>query len=741
MTLRSTKTLFWQWTLTSTLLLLGTACSDTPASGRPDGGVQLDAGATPDAGGLPDGGVDDARDTLEVLAGNTSTGFVDGMGIAARFSGPAGAVLTPDGAFIYVADTFNNLLRRIDTATGAVVTLAGRVQQMGAVDGRGTEARFKSPRALAHAPDGSALYLADGPTVRRIALPDAEVTTLAGSPDSPGNVDGIGDEARLGSLLHSLAISEDGTTLYIADRSNRVLRTLDVATRRVTTVAGTRYTGADQSVDARGTDARFSGLGGIVRVGAALYVADTFNNTVRRVDLTTYDVTTLAGRAGEAGNQDGVGSEARFDTPQSLTGDAQFLYVTGWDGLLRRVAVADGATTTLVGDADDVRPVDGVGEAVRLGIAFGPPLLDSVRGVLYYNDRDANAVRRLDLGSLEMTTLAGSARPSGSEDGPGNEARFDSPSAIVPGDGAWFVADTYNHTVRTVEFASGETRTLAGRPGLAGGEDGPLEAATLGYPAGLAWHAASQQLYVADLGAHTVRVVDLTTRSVRTLAGTQEEAGAADGLGPAARFSGPQQLALSPDGLTLYVADSGNATVRAVETDTGAVTTLAGAAGERGTVDGVGAAARFREPTGLALDAAAGRLYVVDASAQTLRVITLATGEVTTIAGTDETTGVVDGPVAEALFKYPASLALNAAGTHLYVADNGNHVIRRVDLAAGTVSTWLGNAVRSGGIGPGQRLPFREATLYFPQALAVGARDVAILSESAVYLARPEATP
>ncbi|ATB48529.1 hypothetical protein [Corallococcus macrosporus] len=741
MNFRSTRTWFFQWALTSALLLLGSACGDASTPARPDGGVQADAGTTPDAGALPDGGGVATRDTLELLAGNTATGFVDGTGTAARFSGPAGAVLTHDGAYVYVADTFNNLLRRIDTGTGEVVTLAGRVQQMGAVDGTATEARFKSPRALAHAPDGSALYLADGPTIRRVSLPDAQVTTLAGSPDSPGNVDGVGDEARLGSLLHSLAISEDGATLYIADRTNRVLRTLDLASRQVTTVAGTRYSGADQSVDGRGAAARFSGLGGIVRVGTHLYVADTFNHTVRRVDLTTYDVTTLAGSAGAHGNQDGVGPEARFDTPQSLTGDAAFLYVTGWDGLLRRVAVADGRTTTLLGDADDVRPVDGVGAAVRLGIAFGPPLLDSARGLLYCNDRDANSLRRLDLDTLEMTTLAGAAQPSGVEDGPGARARFDSPSAIIAGDGAWFVADMYNHTVRAVAFEAGETRTLAGQPRTAGGEDGPVETATLGYPAGLAWHATTQHLYVADMGAHTVRAIDLRTRNVRTLAGATSEAGATDGEGAAARFSSPQHLALSPDGLTLYVADSGNGTVRAIATATGAVTTVAGTAGESGTVDGVGAAARFREPSGLALDAVAGRLYVSDASAQTLRAITLATGEVTTVAGKDRTTGVVDGTVAEALFKGPAGISLNAAGTRLYVADSGNHVIRAVDLEAGTVSTWLGNAVRSGGIGPGQRVSFRDATLYYPQAVAVGERDVALLSDHGVYLARPEVAP
>ena len=206
-----------------------------------------------------------ARDTVELIAGSTATGFADGVGAAARFSGPSGAVLSADGATMYVADTFNALLRTIDVATGATRTVAGRLQVQSVVDGVGAAARFQSPRAMAITNDGATLYVADGPTVRRVDTRSWSVTTIAGTAGMSGYVDGAGATVRLGFLLHSFALSDDERTLYIADRSNRVLRALDVSaapmTGEVRTVAGTRYTGADVHADGVGAAARFSGLG------------------------------------------------------------------------------------------------------------------------------------------------------------------------------------------------------------------------------------------------------------------------------------------------------------------------------------------------------------------------------------------------------------------------------------------------------------------------------------------------
>jgi DNA-binding beta-propeller fold protein YncE len=115
--------------------------------------------------------------------------------------------------------------------------------------------------------------------------------------------------------------------------------------------------------------------------------------------------------------------------------------------------------------------------------------------------------------------------------------------------------------------------------------------------------------------------------------------------------------------------------------------------------------------------------------------------QVSTLAGTDSSTGVADGPLASAFFKGPGGLALNADGSSLYVADTSNHMVRRVDLRAGSVSTWVGRATRTGGIAPGTQIPLSEASLYFPTAVALSPGGAVILTEDALAVARSLEVP
>ncbi|MBI5137866.1 MAG: hypothetical protein HZA24_11115 [Nitrospirae bacterium] len=204
--------------------------------------------------------------------------------------------------------------------------------------------------------------------------------------------------------------------------------------------------------------------------------------------------------------------------------------------------------------------------------------------------------------------------------------------------------------------------------GVAGFRDGPREAARFNWPTAVAV-TPDWSVYVADFGNHRIRRVDPGGR-VTTLAGSGAD-GFADGTGPAAAFSGPNGLALGPDG-ALYVADAGNARIRRVALD-GAVTTVAGD-GVRGVRDGPAARARFVYPTGLAFDRK-GLLYVVDRWANNVRVVT-PEGVVGTLAG-DGTPALRDGPGPVARFNNPLAAVWD---THwgLVVADSGNHALRRV---------------------------------------------------------------
>lgn len=707
--------------------------------GDEDSGTPIDPEPDADAGST-------SRGSLGLLAGSSATGSADGVGIAARFNGPSGGVLLPDRSALIIADTFNAVLRRVDLATGAVTTVAGKVQVQATADGAGTGARFQSPRAMVAAPDGSAVYVADGPTLRKVTIPGYVVTTIAGTAGASGYEDGTGATVRLGFLLHALELSADGQTLYVADRSNRVLRTLTLATGAVATVAGTHYTGAELHVDGVGAAARFSGMGGITRDGDVLYVADTFNHVIRRVSLNDFAVTTLSGAAGDAAITDGDSGVARFDTPQGLVSGGGYLWSTSFDGVLRRVSPTDGSVTTVLGDPNDARPVDGVGADARLGLAFAQPIPDPTANTLWYQDRSASSIRKIALETLAVETFAGAKEPEATKNGSLAESRFVAPSGLTASaDGkTWLVTDDGASVVRKIDVAAGVVSTLAGVPGERTTTNGSLAEARFSSPGAIVWDHARARAYVAEPSARVVRAIDLTAGTVDTLAGQADVAGTADGAATAATFAAPTGLALDVANSKLFISDvsstsvpGGWAAIRVLDLTTSVVSTVVGGARATPPVDGPFASASFNSPAAIAVDAAQQKLFVAESSRATIRVVNLGAATVATLAGLDGERGPADGTLTAARFASPGGLAFSAGSNALFVTDSGNNTMRRVDLGAGTVSTWLGDPSRSGGIAPGTTSTFEESTLYFPSAPVIAGGDIGFVSEHGVYLARP----
>jgi M6 family metalloprotease-like protein len=294
----------------------------------------------------------------------------------------------------------------------------------------------------------------------------------------------------------------------------------------------------------------------------------------------------------------------------------------------------------------------------------------------------------LEIVPFGVTLFAGMPRASGSADRVGRLARFNLPRGIAVGaNGTIFVADMGNSTIRRIT-PEGSVSTLAGQAGVAGSNDGEGQRARFSGAAGIVADAGGN-LYVADYRNSTLRRVT-PEGAVSTLAGRAGKLGAKDGRGASARFKFPTGLALDSTG-NLFVADRGNSTIRKVSPD-GRVTTWAGIAGEPGSVDGVGNEARFSAPTGLALDPR-DNLYVSDQHNSTIRKITPA-GRVSTWAGTAGVTGLEDGHGHQALFDSPAGLAVDPNGS-LYVADQGNCAIRQI-LPSGEVKTVYQNAEEDG---------------------------------------------
>jgi streptogramin lyase len=273
-----------------------------------------------------------------------------------------------------------------------------------------------------------------------------------------------------------------------------------------------------------------------------------------------------------------------------------------------------------------------------------------------------------------LSLIAGNIAGPGADDAVGTAARFRTPSGIASdAAGNLYIADSKNHTIRKISPV-GAVTTLAGTAERSGSADGSGAIARFNVPFDIAVGAASN-LYVADSGNHSIRVIS-PTGAVTTLAGAAGFAGSADGNGPAARFNSPGGIAADANG-NLYVTDTFNHVIRRI-TPAGAVTTIAGMAQMPGNADGNLAAARFNTPVGIALDRA-GNLYVADTGNHTIRKITPA-GVVTTLAGTAGSPGFVDGSGAAARFNLPFGVASDATG-NLYVGDSGNYTIRKITPA------------------------------------------------------------
>lgn len=603
---------------------------------------------------------------FSTLAGSPSVisaGAADGPGYQARFNRPY-AIAVDSSGNLFVADNWNRTIRKI-TPDGTVSTFAGTAGVYGAVDGTGSDARFGNPWALAVDGHGN-VFVADSfaLTIRKIT-PDGVVTTLAGKAFVSGYRDGPAGSA-LFKLPAGIAVDASGT-VFVADKDNHAIRKIS-PDGQVTTLVQHPFQNLQQ-----------------IDLDPAGNVVVTNGNAISKVSPDG-KVTTFAGLA-ESGDvndgtgganwgiADGQGEAARFNGPGGLAVDATgtVFVADTWNNTIRKIT-SDAAVTTFAGLPAGYPPAefstncsDGQGSHARF---FMPNDVAVDRtGNVYVADTHNNAIRKITP-SGQVTTLAGLSPFSsvGSADGFGASARFASPhGTAVDGSGNLYVADSYNHTVRKIAPA-GAVTTLAGSPGLSGSNDGDGAAARFYYPKGVAADRTGN-IYVSDTGNHTVRRITPDGK-VTTLAGTAGIAGAVDAAGGAARFNLPQGITVDPDG-TLYVADTGNHTIRQITGD-GVVTTFAGAAGLSGSMDGVGAAARFFRPEGVAVTPA-HEVYVADTGNYLLRRITPNAG-VSTLAGSAGSAASIDGVGAAARFIGPAGVAVDASGT-AFVVDNGNYQI------------------------------------------------------------------
>lgn len=243
--------------------------------------------------------------TLAGGAAGITPGATDGNATAASFWAPRG--ITTDGTNLYVADTLNGCVRKIVIASRDVTTLAGPCAATSAVT------PFSRPGGITT--DGTNLYVADtfNNNIKKVVIATGAVSTLAGA--------GASGAGATATFSNPMGITTDGNSLYVADETSNTIRKVVIATGAVTTVAGPGATTAS------GAAATFNGPYGVSTDGTNLYVAEYFGNVIRQIAIATGAVSTLAG-SGAAGANNASGVAATFNNPSSLTTDGTSLYVS-----------------------------------------------------------------------------------------------------------------------------------------------------------------------------------------------------------------------------------------------------------------------------------------------------------------------------------------------------------------------------------------------------------------------------
>lgn len=661
-----------------------------------------------------------ARGYITTIAGGSTFAGDGSLARLASIAPPWGVAVDTVGN-VFVAETALHRVRRIQGSTNIINTVAGSGQSGFDGDGRlALGAALNNPVGIAVDPAGN-LFISDtsNDRIRKVDGATGLISTLAGN----GLKGFAGDNgpAAEASLFDPFGIAVDAAgNVYIADTANSRIRKVAAGTRKITTVAGNgqkRFSGDDGLA----TSASLNFPQGVAVDGDGnIYIADTFNFRIRKVSATTGLITTIAGN-GQRGfsGDNGQAVSASIDYAYGLNVDSvgNIFIVDTFNERIRRVDAITGVITTVAGNGQRGFLGDG-GPATSAALMDPVAVSIDAAGHLYIDDTFNFRVRKVDARTGIITTVAG----SGSQAVPGDNGPATLASLTLPSDVALdrsnniFIADTFNQQIRRVDASTGTINVFAGN-GQKGfsGDNGLASAASLNDPLGVAVDSDGN-LLIADTDNNRIRKVSVATGLIVTIAGNGQAAFSGDnGSAVLAALQSPAGLTLDNAG-NIYFADTLNDRIRKISAGTGIITTVAGNGGRGFSGDNVPAtSASLAKPSSVVVDAA-GNLYIADTANYRIRKVAADTGIITTVAGTGARGFTGDnGPATSATLSEPYDVALDRSG-NLLIADSSNHLIRRVNLSTRVITTIAGTGVAGFS---GDNGPATSARLNNPRAVAV----------------------
>lgn len=568
----------------------------------------------------------------------------DGLDANAAFLDNPGGFDADSQCNLYIADSANNVIRKIAAATNVITTVAG-TGDYDLLNGAFTKATFRAPEDIILGPTGEQYVLdKENNAIRRIK--NGIVTTL------------------LAGLHAPTGFALSGATFYISDTGQNRIVKYNITTRGNPTVVATVTSPSK-----------------LVIVGSTAYVLHGGSSSLAKVDLATGAVTDIV-----TGMQDVEGI--------AMYGSDVY-FISGTNGTMNAIwkYVPSSAALTQIQNVPETEWYNHTSDLLFCG------------GRMYLLFRSGSSVFTADLDGANPVKIAGLHR-WGDLNGVRSQAVLGRPTALVRSKDGKKIYILENQKIKVYNL---QTNTLSFLAGYANDNyvDGVGDKARMSGTTAMALSPDGKTLYLADRNNNRIRALDIASAMMSTLtgagpinnfnevAGTYAEGQACpsefnNGAAGCAYFNRPTGIAISPDGKTLYVADSFNQRIRTVNVKTGATALLVGSAA--GWKDGVGAAAKLRRPNALLLSRDGKTLYVAELTNHTIRAVNLKTKKVTTLMGKGRP-GYREGAFKDVVLSYPDTLALGPGNT-LFLSEVGSQRIRQIDLTTKTTKLIAGSGKR-----------------------------------------------